>query len=408
MDVPYPDTVDALEQALREQHVIVHETLGGGDTDGAFDRISELVAELPFAAYVAVVETPDDVDAGIDSGRFLATALSRRIGEPGLYIVDTPDAVMGVRMVGTGWDETTFSLQKSTDAEAVERRSGYQVLSPTVDVEVVLQTASASPPQGADSDYDEVSLADAVVEDLAERERALQPYERPDLDDDDPPEPWSEGKRWMVGTAVGAGLLAALLQSLWGWPGWRRRPGAATKPGGTQPARASAVPEIEQLREDAAAQLTALAESLPAAPAGERLDRATLAREAAEPLLYSDDLLDVVGALVLARAGRREVSIAVGRARSPYRVCFFDPRHSTAGQQVRWRFGDADVEVPVCRPCRRDVEAGRTPETLQEPRRGRSRPYYEGDSVWAETGFGTLTSDLADLAARVTADRRSR
>lgn len=400
MDVPYPDTVDALEQALRQQSVIVHETMGGGDTAGALDRISKLVEELPFAAYVAVVETPDDVDAGIDSGRFLATALSRRIGKPGLYIVDTPDAVMGVRMVGTGWDETTFTLQKSTDADAVERRSGYQVLSPTVDVEVVLQTASASPPQGSGSEYDEVSLADAVVEDLAQRERALQPYERPGLDDDDPPEPWSEGKRWMVGTAVGAGLLAVLLQSLWGWPGWRRRPGTAAK--------AAAVPQIDQVRQEAASQLTALAESLPAMAAGERLDRATLAREAAEPLLDSEDLLDVTGALVLARAGRREVAIAVGRARAPFRVCFFDPLHSTASRQVRWRFGDTAVEVPVCRPCQRDVEAGRTPETLQEQRRGRTRPYYEGDSVWAETGFGSLTSDLADLATRVAADRRLR
>lgn len=408
MDVPYPDTVDALEKALSEQHVIVHETLGGGDTAGALDRISKLVAELPFEAYVALVETPDDVDAGIDSGRFLATALSRRIGEPGLYIVDTPGATMGIRMVGTGWDETTFSLQKSTDAEAVERRSGYQVLSPTVDVEVVLQTAAASSPQDSSSDYDEVSLSDAVVDDLAERERELQPYERPGLDDDEPPQPWTEGKRWMVGTAVGAGLFAALLQSLWGWPGWRRRrvPAATSRPS-VQAAKA-APPQIEQVREQAATQLTALAESLPSAPAGERLDRATLAREAAEPLLGSDDLLDVVGALVLAQSGRREVSLAVGRARSPYRVCFFDPLHSTASRQVRWRFGDADVEVPVCRPCQRDVEAGRTPETLQDTRRGRRRPYYEGDSVWAQTGYGTLTSDLADLAARVVAERRSR
>lgn len=403
MDVPYPDTVDALEDALRQQHVIVQETQGSGDTDGAYDRISRLVERLPFAAYVALVDAPDDVDAGIGAGRFLATALSRRIGEPGLYVVETPNAVMGVRMVGTDWDETLFSLQSSTDRDAVTRASGDAILAPSVEVESVLQTA-LGPAQSDGDDYDEVSLPESVVEELGERDRSLEPYERPGLEDDDPPEPWGTGKRWMVGTAVGAGLLAVLLQSLWGWPGWRRRKG--DRP--TAPASTPAVPAIEQRREEATAQLTALAESLPAVPVGERLDRATLAREAAEPLLRSDDLLDVTGALVLARSGRREVAIALGRARAPYRVCFFDPDHATGSQQAAWRFGDTDVEVPVCRSCRKAIAAGRTPETLRVPHRGRLRPYYEGDSVWAETGFGSLTSDLGDLASRVTGARRSR
>lgn len=401
VDVPYPDTVDALADALQEQRVIVQETQGSGDTAGALDRIGRLVEQLPFAAYVAVVETPDEVDAGIDSGRYLATALSRRIGEPGLYVVDTPDGVMGVRMVGTAWDETLFTLQASTDAEAVERASGEPVLAPTVDVEVVLQTALRAPAQSDGDDYEEVSLPDAVVDDLAGRERALAPYERPDLDDDEPAEPWSEGKRWMVGTAVGVGLLAVLLQSLWGWPGWRRKRG-------DRAAGAPEPPPLERVREEADAQLTALTESLPAVPAGERLDRATLAREAAEPLLRSDDLLDVTGALVLARAGRREVAIALGRARTTYRVCFFDPDHASATQRAAWRFGDSEVEVPVCRACRKAIAAGREPATLRVPHRGRMRPYYEGGSVWAETGFGSLTSDLSDLAARVAGARRPR
>lgn len=408
VDVPYPDTVDELADVLRERHVLVHETQGSGDTAGALARIGRLVEQLPFATYVAMVEVPAEVDAGNDSGRYLATALSRRIGKPGLYVVDTPRGLTGVRMVGTGWDEPLFSLQSDTDAEAVERASGSTLLTPTVDAEVVLQTALHAPPRSEGYDYDEVSLPDSVVDDLADRERSLEPFERPGLEDE-PPEPWSEGKRWMVGTAVGAGVLAVLLQSLWGWPGWRRRRGdRASTTSATTTTTTSAAPAIEQVREAAGTQLTALAESLPAVPAGERLDRATLAREAAEPLVASDDLLDVIGALVLAEAGRREVALALGRARTAYRVCFFDPGHAGAGHEAAWRFGDTEVEVPVCRRCRQAITAGREPESLRVPHRGRLRPYYELDSVWAETGFGSLTSDLADLATRVTGARRRR
>ncbi|MBB3041571.1 hypothetical protein [Nocardioides soli] len=412
-DVPYPDTIDALEQALRQDHVIVQETRASGDTSGAMARIGELVSRLPFAAYVAVIDAPPDVDAGIDSSRFLATALSRRIGEPGLYVVSASGSPTGVRVIGTGWDETLFSLQANTDSDAVEAASGSYLLTPTVDVEAVLQTALAAPPQSEGLDYEDVSLPDTVVDDLAERERDLQPYERPSRSDlDEPPEPWSTGKRWMVGVAVGAGLLAVLLQSLVGWPGWRRQRGDRTSDRPSTRARAAgspAPPDIETLRAEAGTQLTALAETLPTAPAGDRHDRAALAREVAEPLLGSDDVLDVMGALVLARAGRRELAIARRRATAPYDVCFFDPRHATATQVAEWRFGDSAVEVPVCRACRKAVSSGREPETLKVRRHGRLQPYYEGDSVWAQTGFGSLAADLGDLASRVAAARgRSR
>ena len=108
----------------------------------------------------------------------------------------------------------------------------------------------------------------------------------------------------------------------------------------------------------------------------------------------------------VARAGRRELAIALGQARTSYRVCFFDPTHTTATRTAEWRFGDSEVEVPVCRACQKAVDAGRAPEALTVRRGGRMRAYYEGDTVWARTGYGSLTTDLADLATRVTDDRR--
>ena len=215
VDVPFPDSVDALEEALRRAPVLVQETRGSGDAAGAMDRISRLVARLPFAAYVAVIDAPPDVDAGIDSSRFLATALSRRIGEPGLYVVSASGSPTGIRIVGTDWRETLFILQSGTDGDAVETASGSLVLSPTVDVEAVLHTALAASPQTRGRRYRETSACPTTWStELAERERDLQPYERPSLADrDEPPEPWSTGKRWMVGVSVGVGLLAVLLQS---------------------------------------------------------------------------------------------------------------------------------------------------------------------------------------------------
>lgn len=425
VDVPSPDTVEALAQALRadRDHVIVQQTRGSGDAAGAERRIGRLIEELPFPAYVAVVDTPSDVDAGVDSSRYLATALSRRIGEPGLYVVSADSTPTGIRIVGTGWDETLFQLQVRTDAGAVESGSGDPLLAPALDAEVAVQTALAATPITDGSVPDTVSLSDATVDELVQRERDLEPYERPDADLEGPLEPWSIGKRWMVGTTVGGILLAVFLQSLWGWPGWRRKksdkesgkqpgkqPGKKTEKRHGEPPRLESPrrepPDLATARRQANDAVTALAEELADAPAGPTADRAALAREVAEPLLESDDPLDLVGAQALARAGRREVAIAGGGRRKPFRCCFFDPRHAEATTTAEWQFGDSEVEVPVCRPCLRALAGGRAPEALVVRRLGRVRPYYEGDSVWARTGFGSLSGDVAAFAEQVMADRR--
>ncbi|MGB0102211.1 MAG: hypothetical protein WBP61_18170 [Nocardioides sp.] len=406
VDVPYPDTVQELAEALAEDRVIVQETRGSGDAAGAMERISRLVEQLPFEAYVAVIDAPPDVDAGYGASEYLATALSRRIGQPGLYVVSADGTHARARLVGTDWDETIFTLQESTNREAVDLRSGQSTLVPAVDAELAVRTALAGPTEDLDGDdrpdYDEPTLSDAVVDELADRRVDLQPYERPGRSDD-PPEPWSPGKRWMVGVSVGAGLLLVLWQSIWGWPGWRR---PRTDDPSALPTEPFGVPDIEQVRAQAEDELTALAEALPSGPQGDRLDRAVLAREVAEPLLRSDDVLDVVGALVLARGGRRELSMAPGRARRPSPVCFFDPRHVAATRTAEWRFGDSEVEVPVCPACQRAVARGHEPDSLLVRRGGRLRPYYEGDTVWARTAFGGLSTDLGHLASEVSAARR--
>ncbi|MQW75896.1 hypothetical protein GHK92_08425 [Nocardioides sp. dk4132] len=403
-DVAYPDTVEALAEALRTEPVIVHETLGGGDTAGALERISRLVERMPFRTFVAVIEAPPEVDAGIESGHYLATALSRRIGEPGLYVVATEDAVTGVQVVGTDWDQTHFSLQADIDRQLVTDEAGVTILAPTVEAETILRTALAEP-AGPDDErpWRDPTLDEETVEDLVAREQALAAYETPAWSEEyaapAPPVDWSADKRWMVGSMVAGLLLAVLLQSLRGWPGWRRRPAPVPE----VPAPVVLPPDLAEVRAEADTGLTELAEALVNAPAGPSQVQAALARETAEPLLRSEDVRDVVGALVLVRAGRHALVSS-----DPYRPCFVNAIHGAAEQVAQWQFGDAEIEVPVCAACHRAFVSEQPPSALVVRRGGRLRPYYEEDSVWARTGYGSLTTDLADLARQVAGERRLR
>jgi len=402
-DVAYPDTVEALAEALREDRVIVHETLGGGDTAGGLERIGRLVEQVPFRTYVAVVEAPPEVDAGIDSGRYLATALSRRIGEPGLYVVATENAVTGFRVVGTDWDETHFSLQADIDLRVVTDGAGVTLLAPTVEVETILRTALAEPAGPDERPWSDPTLDEATIEDLVAREQALTGYESPAWSEEyarpAPPVDWHPTKRWMVGSLVAGLLLAVLLQSMRGWPGWRRRPSPVRE----VPAPVVLPPDLAEVRAEADTGLTDLAEALASAPAGPRQLEAALARETAESLLRSEDVRDVVGALVLVRAGRHALLSA-----NPYRPCFVNPVHGAAEQVAQWQFGDAEIEVPVCAACHRAFADEQPPTALVVRDGDRLRPYYEEDSVWARTGYGSLTTDLADLTRQVAGERRLR
>ncbi|MGZ4475149.1 MAG: hypothetical protein ACXVWW_05545 [Nocardioides sp.] len=392
-DVPYPDTLDALAEALRHDPVIVQQILGEGDAAGADTRMTAIVDRLPFKAYVALVKAP--ADAADEKNDQLATALSRRIGRPGLYIVATPSGPVGLRLVGTSWNESRFNSERYRNVEAVEkavaerRSQDTWLLSDPVMAETMLRTAE----QGEPVDHDTANLSRPVVAELVARELDLQPYDRPDLDDED--EGWTAGKRWMVGTATGAGSLALLLHTLTGWwPGWRRRLV------GWRRSRARAtVPDITAIRTEAGEQVARLATALPDAPAGPHQDAALLARELAEPLLGSSEPDDVVGALVLARYGQREVARAGDPTRGAYRPCFFDPRHREASQTHAWRFGETMVAAPVCRACATALARGRSPQTLGRRRLGRWRPYYERRTVWARTGFGALVDDLPHQVA---------
>ena len=55
--------------------------------------------------------------------------------------------------------------------------------------------------------------------------------------------------------------------------------------------------------------------------------------------------------------------------------------------------------MPACAACAGDIDAGRR----RRPSPDGDRPWFEGDDLWARTGYG-LWSD--DLAARILAGER--
>ncbi|MBO8195911.1 hypothetical protein ITI46_30320 [Streptomyces oryzae] len=114
------------------------------------------------------------------------------------------------------------------------------------------------------------------------------------------------------------------------------------------------------------------------------------------------DVPDLAGVLALLHEGRDALrrSDATGAARSTAALplCFFHPLHGPAAERVRWRpLGRREsLDVAACAECAAAVAARRAPEVLTQTHEDRPVPYFEvppADSLWAATGYGSLTED---------------
>jgi hypothetical protein len=94
--------------------------------------------------------------------------------------------------------------------------------------------------------------------------------------------------------------------------------------------------------------------------------------------------IDDLGALILSERGREALK---GRERER---CFFDPRHGGRTSPTRWATKRGTVEVPACRRCASAVAARKAPDSLWDD----DRPYWQRETVWARTGFGSLRQDM--------------
>lgn len=162
------------------------------------------------------------------------------------------------------------------------------------------------------------------------------------------------------------------------------------------------------LREDADDELMKLSKVLddqpvPKKPAAQdAYQRALDAYAAARRRTGSEaPTVDLVGALVLVDHARHDLAtaLAIDAGKKPPKrpaLCTFDPLHGRAAREVRWQYRKRQVDVPACASCAKAVTRGNDPDALRDG----DRPYFERDTVWARTGFGSYDDDLVARVSR--------
>lgn len=141
-----------------------------------------------------------------------------------------------------------------------------------------------------------------------------------------------------------------------------------------------------------------------AAEVAKALDAYQIARRIVDD--ETSERIDLAGAMVLLRqagrviaevgSGRSRKAGARGRSRLPQSLCTINPLHGEAQSTTRLDADGSGVRVPVCGSCQHDRHAGNQLQWIFDG----SRPYVEGDSIWAQTLFGAIGGDLVTAMHR--------
>jgi hypothetical protein len=125
--------------------------------------------------------------------------------------------------------------------------------------------------------------------------------------------------------------------------------------------------------------------------------------DAARRVGSSGDLLDAVGAVVLVERGEAALDAALaGRAFAPSAPCYLNPLHGAATARRTVDHGDRRLDVPLCKACRQDLAAGRTPDILDVVRDGEPVHYFDAAAEpWSSSGYGALQPDLVERLHRL-------
>ncbi|MEU5833189.1 hypothetical protein ABZ820_05785 [Streptomyces diacarni] len=207
-------------------------------------------------------------------------------------------------------------------------------------------------------------------------------------------------------------LVLGVVAVLW----WRARRAAVLPAAGARSVFATARGEqVGALRERAREEVVRLGEDVSGREAADGgadgMRRALDAYEAATTVLdAAEGLADLAGALALVEEGRTALRASAKRGaraarnREALPLCFFHPLHGRGVRRIRWRpLGQRDpLRVAACRECAEAVRAHRPPEVLRARDGDSEVPYFEippERSLWAATGYGSLTAD--PLAVRV-------
>jgi hypothetical protein len=383
--------------------VVVQQLMGNGRRDDVDSALTSLATSADYPVYVALVNHVPGLQAQDPNGE-LASLLHARIGKDGLYVVSAdPDVgLVGWQTYGAGVPAKydLYGVNKPPDdGEYAPRQSAAGEVA-----ELVATAANDARPL-PDEQLEDYRTGDLWVQAASGQAREI-----------DPP---TSGTYAVVTTSIALGLTVTAFVVLRAAARWRElAPAAAPRravsrrpspPERRQPPRPggwlrASGPEVRaavdrELDDLAAAVEKAHRKGRPPAPeAMQTVEGSRMTAEAVLadlPALIADRspaLLDAVGALVLVRTARRALDTPDG---APYRPCFFNPCHGRGDHTLEAPAGTEEVEVPVCRMCRRDADRPeRFEPLLVDTRWGRPRPYYDGDSVWARTGYGAFSDEL--------------
>jgi hypothetical protein len=400
-DGDVPAILAAIHEGLSDDGVYVDPSLAGQVSDAQVSDLADNVAALDAAGRptFVVLYPLVDGDPFAANPQDLLTRLHAAYPEAGEYIAPSRSVQYGgdgVTLAARAYDVPTLPEGEVYD-DALSVLSYEQ--QPTLgDAAVRTTDLMLQPP--------------AKVAKLVEQLRADSPYSSGDDSDDD------GGGGSATVLVVVVVVLAAVGGAGWAW--LRRRRATTPQTATTFTLPASAIDRIRdahdrRLEGEARDELLALGEALDETEIAPRHDRdawqAALDQyDAARRVLGTDDkdkdpeVLDVVGALVLTRRGRKALAAAVaGKPWRPETGCYLNPLHGPAVAQRRLRSaaGESEQEVPVCAKCRADLTAGRTPDVLDVEHRGKPRHYFEtGVEPWAGTGYGALEPDLVRALTR--------
>lgn len=371
-----PLPVDDLAAALRDDPILVEPTLGTGDTAGVHDVLTDLAADVDVPVYVVLASVPPELRTAEDPAQQAAALLHAELGD-GLYVVHFTDGIGWTGGFGAAAKaiDTTPGQRANTRADEIGPQE-YNQGTAALEAELILRSA-ADPGQ---------EISDRRLREIIDTPRAFVPTETAERAD-------QLALRWVVTIAATlavliAGLSLAAVGHAAPLPA-RRRSGTAVADTSPRPALNPVDPAILQRAHRRFDALPVADLRSPHAVAAEE------ALAAADLVADSGDRLDAVGAWVLAQQAGRELDRIRRPSRPPFRPCIVHPEHGEATSTVR--LSGSSIDAPACAACGRARGSFLTIRTW----RG-ERPYLDGSSVWARTGFGALVDDLA---RQVVADR---
>ncbi|MDN5892743.1 MAG: hypothetical protein L0H93_01855 [Nocardioides sp.] len=392
----FAETIPEIVAQLRKDPVLVEDIMSNGHTAEVKKALDAKAAEAAVPVYVVLTRTPSSLRAdNVDEE--LVSLLHARLDEDGVYFVATSE---GQGQLGVWGD---FDSASDIDATLFQDAQ-WQALSQIRE--------AIEQPKHYDGRIDPANVAEAgVVLDIA-ADRSLDDSVRPLTEqqvDFYNNQTWTEHPvnferveppdvelAAIVATAVGLTMGVVAYRLLRAWAAWRsgdRRPGPDTS--------TTAAEDLERLRSRVDSSLALIDRRMKRIDVPlDRVDLARNSRDTALRLRDSEEALDVVGALVLARTGAHAIS---AKGAKLYRCCYVNPLHGEGRHTAEIGAG---LDVPACADCRDSLAAGRTPDALIEVRPlARDQPFYVGDSGWARTASARSRTSCGPLSRRLDDER---